>query len=88
MVLTGQLDVALVGTPGGQLRSDTKKISLAASGIEIELHPTAVFRPDGTWVEAGGIEPDIEVLPTAEDILGESDSQLDAAVEWVLDGAN
>jgi C-terminal processing protease CtpA/Prc len=42
--------------------------------------------PDGNDLGKGGVYPDIEVDRTREQIIDEVDPQLDAAIEFLVDG--
>ncbi|HEY71421.1 MAG TPA: S41 family peptidase [Anaerolineae bacterium] len=44
------------------------------------------FTPDGRLIHQTGLEPDVEVLLTEDDILNDLDPQLDEAIQLLLEG--
>ena len=44
--------------------------------------------PNGRNLGEGGVTPDIEIDRTRQQMLSEEDPQMDAALEWLLDGEN
>lgn len=80
--LTTREDVTLVGTPAhaGSGRTRGHLISEEPE-LEIRLSTMASFQPDGRLFDGNVIEPDIVRWPTLGDLAGETDTQLDAALE-------
>lgn len=78
--LKGLPNVTLMGMPssGGSARSRGHAID--SLGIEIKLATMVSFMPDGRLYDGNGITPDILVPPIATDLIGTTDSQLDAAI--------
>jgi len=76
----GWRDVTLLGTPSGGGSGRARAYRLAHSGIGVRLSSMASFRTDGRAYDGLGIQPDVLVLPAAEDFLGRGDAQLDAAL--------
>ena len=54
--------------------------ALRATGLDVRLSSMASFRPDGARYDGRGVEPDVVVLPAPEDLVGEGDAQLEAAL--------
>jgi hypothetical protein len=76
----GRPNVTLMGTPsaGGSGRARTSR--LANSGITVRLSSMASFQPDGKLYDGRGVEPDVEAWPEPTDLIGRTDTVLDAAV--------
>ncbi len=73
-------DVTLLGTPAasGSGRVQSTDIN---DDFRLRLSTMASFMPDGRLFDGNVIEPDVEVWPTLTDVTGESDTQLEAAIE-------
>lgn len=73
--------VTLVGetTMGGSGRARTYQ--LPASGLRLKLSSMASFQPNGTLFEHSGVVPDVAVEAQASDLIGETDTVLDRAID-------
>lgn len=52
-------------------------------GSSLKVTIARWFTPDGTSISKAGLEPDIEVTRTVEQIMADEDPQLDAAIAWL-----
>lgn len=79
--MKGLPNVTLIGTPssGGSARSNGHDID--SLGVEIRLATMVSYAPDGKLYDGNGITPDAHVPPIATDLIGHTDTQLDAAIE-------
>jgi carboxyl-terminal processing protease len=57
-----------------------------SDGSELRVTFARWFTPDGRGIHGEGLEPDIEVELTEEDLLAERDPQLDRAIEVLMEG--
>lgn len=75
-------NVTLVGTPApaGSGRTRSHDISRDPR-LGLRLSTMASFQPDGRPFDGNVIEPDVVRWPTLADLAGETDTQLDAALE-------
>lgn len=73
--------VTLVGeaTAGGSGRA--RRYQLPNSGIRLQLSTMASFRPDGTLFEGHGVVPDVAVKSQPTDLIGQTDTALQKALE-------
>jgi hypothetical protein len=78
--LKGLPKVTLIGTPSGGGSGRSRSFVLPVSRLRVRVSSMASFRPDGKLYDGRGIEPDVVVRPKATDLVGESDSVLDAAL--------
>jgi C-terminal processing protease CtpA/Prc len=69
-----------MGTPTGGGNSLTESYRLPNSGLILVLGWSAKFRPNGQLYDDVGIPPDIELAATPGDLLGQTDTVLDAAI--------
>ncbi len=79
--------VTLVGLPSGGGSGRSKRILLHHSSLQIRLSSMASFRPDGHLYEGRGIHPDLRVGRTLDDVLGNTDTALQRALEVLRDGS-
>lgn len=79
--MKGLPNVTLMGTPssGGSARSNGHDID--SLGVEIRLATMVSYVPDGNLYDGNGITPDIVVPAIATDLIGHTDTQLDAAIK-------
>lgn len=77
-------NVTLIGTAsaGGSGRAAT--VRLRNSRIQVALSSMASFQPNGRLYDGHGIEPDIHVEPTVDDVLGRTDTAMQRAVSLIL----
>ena len=73
--------VTLVGTPSGGGSGRVRRVTLAASGLEITLSTMASFQANGKLYDGNGIHPDVVVEPDMGDWYGKGDKQLQAALK-------
>lgn len=75
--------VTLMGTPSGGGSGRTQSIVLANSGQKIRLSSMASFRPNGARYDGKGIEVDVQAPGLPTDWIGDGDSRLDAAMDFL-----
>ncbi len=80
----GRENVTLLGTPSGGGSGRSITVRLPHSGIRLSLSSMASFQPNGKLYDGNGIEPDIVIEPTASDVLGRTDTQMEAALRILL----
>ncbi|MFT7668224.1 MAG: C-terminal processing protease CtpA/Prc [Planctomycetota bacterium] len=73
--------VTLLGTPSGGGSGRTRSVRLNQSNLKLRLSSMASFRPNGKRYDGKGIAPDVLLQPAATDWIGQSDTQLDAAIK-------
>ena len=56
-----------------------------SSGAQIKYTIQKWLTPNGNWINGEGIKPDIEVSLTNEDIVNGKDTQLDKAIEVLIE---
>lgn len=76
-------NASIVGMPSGGGSGRARSHVLANSGLEVQLSTMVSYRPDGSAYDGCGIEPDVRVVPTLDDLLGRTDSALDRATALV-----
>jgi len=76
-------DVLLVGTTSGGGSGRAQRIKLAHSGLSPRMSSMASFRKRGQLYDGSGVEPDVIVIPEPGDFVGQSDRQLETAVELI-----
>jgi hypothetical protein len=77
----GRPNVTLMGTPSAGSSGRARTLRLANSGITVRLSSIASFQPDGKLYDGRGVEPDVEAWPEPTDVIGRTDTVLDAAVK-------
>lgn len=77
--LTELPNVTLIGRASGGGSGRSRVYSLAHSGIRVRLSSMASFRPNGQRYDGRGVEVDVELVPSLGDVLGDSDTVLEAA---------
>ncbi|MCG8407202.1 MAG: S41 family peptidase [Phycisphaerales bacterium] len=78
--LKGLPNVTLMGRPSGGGSGRGRQTVLEKSRLKIVLSTMASFQPNGRLYDGHGIQPDVLVERTLDDILGKTDSTLDAAL--------
>ena len=73
--------VTLMGTASGGGSGRARGLRLANSGISLRLSSMASFQPDGKLYDGRGVAPDVEAWPEPTDLIGRTDTVLDAAVK-------
>ncbi|HEX2748834.1 MAG TPA: S41 family peptidase, partial [Verrucomicrobiales bacterium] len=76
-----------MGAPSGGGNGWMEPYQLPNTGLGFILCQSAKFRPNGKLYDGRGIAPDILMEATPEDLLGKSDTVLDAAVKRLKEGA-
>jgi carboxyl-terminal processing protease len=66
-------------------KGSVQLIHALSDGSELRVTIARWYTPDNRSISDGGVLPDIEV-PTPLDLGGENDSQLQRAIEFLLDG--
>lgn len=77
----GWRNVTLVGTRSGGGSGRARVAVLERSGLRVAVSSMASFRPDGRLYDRNGVEPDVEAKPSATDLVGKTDTVLEAALE-------
>jgi hypothetical protein len=77
----GLANTTLIGTTSGGSNGWRDVYTLPNSEMPVSLSQTAKFRPSGEPFDSLGVPPDIVMEATPEDLLGKSDTVLDAAVK-------
>jgi len=72
--------VTLVGTPSAGGSGRSQSVRLRSSGMVVSLSSMASFRPNGNRYDGKGVEVDRLLLPAPSDLLGGTDTVLDAAL--------
>lgn len=83
----GRPRMTLLGTPSGGGSGWPQSVRLPDSRVDCSMSSMASFRADGTLFEGRGVIPEVIVEPTADDLLGATDTQLDAAVALLRNSA-
>jgi hypothetical protein len=76
----GWRNVTLVGTPSSGGSGRVRDYALPHSGIRLSLTSMVSFLPDGSRFDGRGVAPDVLIESTATDLIGKSDTVLDAAL--------
>ncbi len=86
--MKGLPNVTLIGMPssGGSARSNDHDIE--SLGVEVRLATMVSYMPDGQLYDGNGISPDVLVPAIATDLIGHTDTQLDAAIEYLRSAQN
>lgn len=79
--LQGRPRITLLGTPSGGGSGWPQRVRLPDSRLNIFMSSSASFRADGTLFEGRGVLPDVIVETTPSDLIGKTDTQLDAALD-------
>jgi len=84
-VLNELENVSLVGqtTDGSSGRS--RKIRLDNSGIRLTISTMISFQPNGKTLDGNGTNPDIEIEPNLNYILGNRDNQIEQLMEIIIE---
>jgi len=77
----GLANTTLMGTTSGGGNGWMDRYTLPNSRLGVVLCQTAKFRPTGEPYDGVGVPPDVVMEATPQDLLGESDAVLDAAVK-------
>ncbi|MEM6802599.1 MAG: S41 family peptidase [Bacteroidota bacterium] len=78
--------VTLMGTKSGGGSGRSQSYQLPNSAFQVKLSSMISFQPEGYLYDGRGVEPDIYVKQTKiSDILGETDSQLEYAINYLQD---
>ncbi|MEM7166566.1 MAG: S41 family peptidase [Planctomycetota bacterium] len=75
----GRSGVTLMGTASSGGSGRSRKTTLANSQVQVRLSSMVSYRRNGKLYDGVGIVPDVVIHPTVADLLGESDSILEAA---------
>ncbi len=77
----GWRHVTLMGRPSGGGSGRSQPLELSHSGLELRLSSMASFQPSGRLYDGNGIPPDMVIKSTIDDILGKTDTTLEAAIK-------
>lgn len=75
----GRHNVTLMGTPSGGGSGRYQSFRLRHSLIKVQLSSMVSFQPGGALYDGNGVQPDVLVEPTPTDLIGRTDSALNAA---------
>lgn len=78
-------NTTLIGQPSGGGNGWQEVFLLPNSGVRVVLCQSAKFRPNGKLYDGVGIQPDILIEATPQDVFGKSDTVLDAALKRLND---
>ncbi|MFN2273868.1 MAG: S41 family peptidase, partial [Anaerolineales bacterium] len=79
----GWRNVTLMGLPSGGGSGCRIKYRLHHTALGVYLSSMVSFQPDGQLYDGKGVEPDILIMPSPEDFVGESDRVLQEAVDLI-----
>jgi C-terminal processing protease CtpA/Prc len=79
----GWKNVTLMGRPSGGGSGCAQEYRLSNSGIRIYLSRMASFQPSGELYDGNGVQPDIVVEPLGTDFIGQTDTALDKAIQYI-----
>ncbi len=79
----GHKNVTLMGQPSGGGSGCYQRYRLANSKIRIHLSSMASFQPNGKLYDGNGIQPDVFAEPIPTDLIGKTDSLLEAAIQSI-----
>ncbi len=82
----GMRNVILMGTSSGGGSGRPRRAILAHSGITLYLSSMISFRANGKLYDGRGVRPDVEAPITATDLIGTTDTVLDAALNRLRHG--
>jgi C-terminal processing protease CtpA/Prc len=71
-----------LGTQTGGADGDITRLTLPGN-VQITFSGLGVYFPDGSETQRIGIKPDIEIKPTVEGYISDTDEQLDAAIKYL-----
>jgi C-terminal processing protease CtpA/Prc len=80
LVVKDHPNTTQMGTPTGGVNSLMESYRLPNTGLLLVVGWSAKFRPNGKLYDGTGIPPDIFMAATPQDLVGETDTVLDAAV--------
>ena len=81
-------NTTLMGEPSGGGNGWMEVFTLPNSQVRLVLCQSAKFRPNGKLYDGEGIDPDVVVEATPSDVLGKSDTVLEAALARLQAGAS
>lgn len=85
-ILAGALKAHGAATLIGQTtfgKGSVQELVNLPSGSSLKVTVARWLTPDGTSISEGGLDPDIEIKRTPQQIIAEEDPQLEAAFEWL-----
>jgi len=77
----GWRNVTLMGSSSGGGSGRAKRVVLRNSGVAVQLSSMASYQPNGQLYDGRGVAPDVAVEAVATDLIGKTDSVLEAAVK-------
>lgn len=83
--LKGISNVTLMGEPSGGGSGRATQHWLAFSRLRVRLSTMVSYQPNGLLYDGNGVTPDVLIHPTPTDLIGTTDSMLDAAVRRLTD---
>lgn len=78
-------NATIIGSQTAGADGDLKRLTLPG-GYRFSFTGNGIFYPDGRETQRVGIKPDIYFKPSAKDLIGEEDAQLQRAVKYVREG--
>ena len=77
----GWRNVTLLGTTSGGGSGRPQGFALRHSDVQLYLSSIVSFQPNGKFYDGRGVSPDVEMEPRATDLIGQTDTILDAAAK-------
>lgn len=85
-ILAGALKAHDAATLIGQTtfgKGSVQELVNLPSGSSLKVTVARWLTPDGTSISEGGLDPDIEIKRTPQQVIADEDPQLEAAFEWL-----
>ncbi len=90
-ILAGALSEHNIATLIGETtfgKGSVQELVSLPDGSSLKVTIARWFTPDGTSISIKGLDPDIVVKRTAEQIMADEDPQMDAAIQWLQGNKN
>jgi len=85
-ILAGALSQHGIATLIGETtfgKGSVQELVSLPDGSSLKVTIARWFTPDGTSISTKGLDPDITVKRTPEQMMADEDPQMDAALQWV-----
>ena len=80
----GMPGTTIAGATSGGGSGRSRPFGLPSSGLEVRLSSMASFRANGSRYDGVGVAPDVAMAPILSDLVGETDTVLDRALQLIL----